>query len=368
MQMKKLPAPGFRFLAALLMCCATAASPAADQSWDQLVAEAKREGKVVVTGPPDPQVRQTVPAAFKARYGINVEYLGVRTSDIAAKLRSERSAGLYTVDVVLGGIQTMATGFYREKILEPLKPMLIMAEVADGSKWKAGKLPFVDPEQEYILRLFNSVTPSFYINTNVIKQGDIRKASDLLDPKWRSKISTEDPTLSGSGSAQAARYYLQLSEDFVKKLYIDQKPVISRERRQLTDWLLRGTYPIALNADEDEVERMRKEGMPVAAVYALPDLPGGTNTGEGQLGVFRNAPNPNAAKLFANWIASKEGLDVYARSRGRSPTRNDIDERSFLPAASIPRPGETYFDTAEWELTVTKKEKIRARMKELVGR
>jgi iron(III) transport system substrate-binding protein len=357
----------FKLLAALLLCCASFAH-AADPSWDQLVAEAKKEGKVVVTGPPDPQVRQMVPAAFKARYGITVEYLGVRTSDIASRLRSERSAGLHTVDVVLGGIQTMATGFYREKVLEPLKPMLIMPEVVDASKWKAGKLPFVDPEQQYILRLFSSVTPSFYINTDVVKPGDVRKASDLLDPKWRGKISAEDATLSGSGSAQAARYYLQLGEEFVKKLYIDQRPVVSRERRQLTDWLVRGTYPIALNADEDEVERLRKEGMPVAAVYALPDLPGGTNTGEGQVGVFQNAPNPHAARLFANWIASKEGLETYARARGRSPTRNDTAERSFLPEASIPRAGETYFDTADWELTVTKKEKIRARMKELLGR
>ncbi|MDB5729382.1 MAG: hypothetical protein JWQ00_2587 [Noviherbaspirillum sp.] len=355
-------------LLTFLASASEAQNPNAQKQWEETIAAAKKEGKVVVTGPPDPQVRQMVPAAFKARYGINVEYLGIRTSDIASRLRSERSAGMYTIDVVLGGIQTMATGFYREKTLEPLKPLLIMPEVVDASKWKAGKLPFVDPEQQYILRLFSSVTPSFYINTDVVKPGEISKASDLLDPKWRGKISAEDATLSGSGSAQAARYYLQLGEDFVKKLYIDQKPVISRERRQLTDWLVRGTYPIALNADEDEVERLRQEGMPVAAVYALPDLPGGTNTGEGQLGVFKNAPNPNAAKLFANWIASKEGLETYARARGRSPTRNDTAERSFLPAASIPRPGETYFDTADWELTVTKKEKIRARMKELLGR
>jgi iron(III) transport system substrate-binding protein len=355
-------------LVVLALLCFVSPAHAAEQSWDALVAAAKREGKVVVTGPPDPQVRQTLPAAFKARYGITVEYLGVRTSDIAAKLRAERSAGLYTVDVVLGGIQTMATIFHREKVLDPIKPVLIMPEVVDASKWKSGKLPFVDPEQQYVLRLWNSVTPSFYINTQVVKPGDLRSARDLLDPKWRGKISAEDATLPGSGSAQAARYHLQLGEEFVKKLYIDQKPVISRERRQLTDWLIRGTYPIALNADEDEVERLRKEGMPVTAVFSLPDLPGATNTGEGQVGMFKNAPNPNAAKLFINWIASKEGLDVYARARGRSPTRNDIDERSFLPEASIPRPGVKYFDTSDWELTVTTKEKIRARMKELLGR
>jgi iron(III) transport system substrate-binding protein len=354
-------------LAMTLLCCVSLAH-GADQTWEGLIDAARREGKVVVNGPADPQVRQDLPAAFKARYGITVEYIAGRTSDMASKLRAERSASVYTMDVVLGGIQTLATSFYRDKILDPIKPVLMMPEVLNPAKWKGGKLPFVDPEQQYILRIFNSVTPAFYINTNEIKPGDLRSSRDLLAPKWKGRISAEDPASGGSGSAQAARYYLQFNEDYVKKLYVEQKPAISRERRQLTDWLARGTYPIALNADEDEVERLRKDGMPIAAVYTLTDMPAATNTGEGQISLLKNAPHPNAAKLFVNWIASKEGLEIYARGRGRAVTRNDIDEASFLPAASIPRPGVTYFDSSDWELTVTTKEKIRLRMKELVGR
>ncbi len=48
-------------------------------------------------------------------------------------------------------------------------------------------------------------------------------------------------------------------------------------------------------------------------------------------------------------------------------TRNDIDEKSFLPAGAIPQPGGKYFDTYDWEFTVTTKEKVRLRMKELMG-
>jgi hypothetical protein len=70
--------------------------------------------------------------------------------------------------------------------------------------------------------------------------------------------------------------------------------------------------------------------------------------------------------VFANWIASKEGLTVFSRARGEAPTRNDIGEGAFLPPEIIPQPGIQYFDTYEWEFTVTKKEEIRARMKELV--
>jgi hypothetical protein len=94
------------------------------QGWEQartrLVAAAQREGKVVILAPPDTQVRQALPAAFKARYGVSVDYLGGRSSESAAKMRAERDAGVYTVDVALAGIQTMATIFYREKMLVPL--------------------------------------------------------------------------------------------------------------------------------------------------------------------------------------------------------------------------------------------------------
>src|SRR4051812_16033206 len=42
-------------------------------SWDETLAAARKEGKVVVAGPPDTQVRQLLPAAFEARYGIKME-------------------------------------------------------------------------------------------------------------------------------------------------------------------------------------------------------------------------------------------------------------------------------------------------------
>jgi ABC-type glycerol-3-phosphate transport system substrate-binding protein len=112
--------------------------------------------------------------------------------------------------------------------------------------------------------------------------------------------------------------------------------------------------------------RLQKEGFPVMPVFGLTDLPGSLSAGVGQVALLRNAPHPNAAKLFVNWIASKEGLEVFARARGGVPTRNDIDELSFLSPESIPRTGVEYFDTYDWEFTVTTKETIRLWMKDLL--
>jgi iron(III) transport system substrate-binding protein len=334
------------------------------KSWDETLAAARKEGKIVVSGPPSPELRQTMPAAFKQRYGIPLEFLAGRGSETATKLRAEHQAGAMTVDVVIAGIQTMATILYREKMLDPLRPALVLPEVTDGSKWKKGELWFSDPDDQYVLRLSNTVSSTFYVNTGLVKPGELNTAKDLLDPKWKGRIALQDPTIPGSGSNHAAQLYLQLGEDFIKKLYVDQKPAISRDTRQITDWLARGSYAISLGGEDQQVEQLRKEGIPIATLN-LSDTRQLLSAGFGQLALLHGAPHPNAAKVFLNWIASKEGGEIFSRALSVASARSDIDE-SFLPPESVPRAGVSYFDTYEWEFTVTTKEDIRLRMKELM--
>jgi iron(III) transport system substrate-binding protein len=336
------------------------------QSWEETLKAAREEGKLVVSGPPSAELRKVLPAAFKARYGINMDYLGGRSTESAARMRAERQAGIYSIDVVFAGIQSMALTFHREKMLQPLKPALQLPEVVDGSKWKKGKLWFADPEEQYILRLANTVTTMFHINTSLVKPDEIRSVKDLLNPKWKGKIALQDPTIPGSGSNQAAHLYFQHGEDFVKQLYVDQKPMISRDTRLLTDGLARGTYAISLGAEDADVEKLRKEGVPVSILGNLTDLYSEISASFGQVAIIANAPHPNAAKVFVNWIASKEGNEVFNRAMGTVPTRNDI-VADFVPPEIIPKEGVQYFDTYDWEFTVTKKEQVRARMKELLS-
>jgi iron(III) transport system substrate-binding protein len=357
-------APAALLVALVLAPAAWAQSP--ENSWDELVAAAKKEGKVVVSGPPSQELRQAMPAAFKERFGVTLEYLGGRGNDVATRLRAERRAGLYTVDAILAGSQTMATILYREGMLDPLRSGLVLPEVTDGAHWKKGSLWFSDPDAQFVLRLCNTLTSTLAINTHAVRPDDLHSMQDLLDPRWKGKIAFQDPTLPGSGSNQAAQLYIQFGEEFFKRLYIDQKPVITRDTRQLTDWLVRGSYPVAFGAVDGEVEKLRKDGFPVLPLYSLSDWPGTTTAGFGQVAQLSHEPHPNAAKLFVNWIASKEGSEILARALNVVPARNDIDEASFLPPELIPRPGVAYFDTFDWQFTVTKKEEVRLRMKELM--
>jgi iron(III) transport system substrate-binding protein len=334
------------------------------KTWDETLAAARKEGKVVVAAPPDTQVRQALPAAFEARYGIRMEYVSGRGTDQATKLRRERSAGIYAMDAVVAGNQTMFSVLLGEKMLAPLKPELVLPEVTNGSNWKRGSLWFPDPEQKYILRIFNTVREAFMINTDEVKRQDLRSFHDLLDPKWKGKISSLDPTLAGTGGNQAALLYAQFGEDFVKKLFVDQKPMITRERRQLTDWVLRGTYPIAFGAEDGEIERFGAEGLPVMTIYGLEDMPGSISGGN-MVALMDQAPHPNAARVFVNWMATKEGSEIYGRALKMVPARSDTDD-SFAPPEVIPKPGVNYFDVYDYKFTVTTNEEARRRVKDLL--
>ena len=60
-------------------------------------------------------------------------------------------------------------------------------------------------------------------------------------------------------------------------------------------------------------------------------------------------------------------METFSRAQLHATTRNDVDE-SFLPPEVVPRPGLNYFDTYDWDFTVTVKEKIRLRLKDLLAR
>jgi ABC-type Fe3+ transport system substrate-binding protein len=248
--------------------------------WNKLVAEARKEGKVVVMGSADPVVRKELPAAFKARFAVTLEYIGGRGGDNLARLRMERRAGAYTVDASMAGITNMVE-YYREGLLEPLLPAMILPEVLDPAKWKKKKLWFVDPRGTHVLRLYNYISSGMlYLNRDHVPPGSFKSVQELLDPKWKGKISSLDPAVSGPGQAEAVRFYLQMGEEFVRRLYIEQKPIFSRDKRQVVDWLARGTYPVSISAETEFVVDLKKQGLPVDMV-SLPDAPGTLTAGNG---------------------------------------------------------------------------------------
>jgi hypothetical protein len=99
----------------------------------------------------------------------------------------------------------------------------------------------------------------------------------------------------------------------------------------MSDWLARGTQPICLNCREDDVRPLVKEGFKILEIFELSGVPGTFNRSPWLLSVANRAPHPKAAQVFANWILSKEGLEIYARGYGSATLRTDINESYLIP-------------------------------------
>lgn len=309
--------------------------------WESTLAAAKKEGKLVVVGSPDPVMKSEVIPKFTERYGITIDFIAGSSSQIVGRVKTERMSAIYSVDVFMSGASTTMNVLYGEKLIDPIKPMLIRPDVTEGKYWKGGKPSFADKEQQYVFMPFSRVDDLLFINAAHVKPEEIRNYKDLLDPKWQGRIASEDPTINGRGNSRAIQLYAQFGPDFIKKLFIDQKPAISRDRRQITDWLARGSHPICLTCRVDDAAALQKEGYKLVAVYDLADTKNLVNSAPFLVTVANKAPHPNAATVFINWLASKEALELYSRGYSTATLRTDVDE-SFLDPRLIPKPGVEY--------------------------
>ena len=355
-------------LLASMVFAATATAQTSDwqKTWDETLAAAKKEGKVVIIGSPDPVMRGQINPKFTERYGIKVEYIAGNSSQLIERVRTERTSGIYSTDIYMSGANSTLNNLLPAKMLDPVKPLLIRPEVTEGSNWKRGKPVFADPEGQYALALFATVDSFLFINEAYVKPGELKTVQDLLNPKWKGKILSQDPNLSGTGQNTASYFYRELGADFIRKLYIDQKPVISADRRQMIDWLARGIYPICLSCRVDDAKDLIKDGFKLKEIYSLPGIRDRIITGSPFLLAFANkAPNPNAARVFINWMASKEAVEIYSRNFGSVSLRTDVDE-SFLNPDAIPKPGVEYIDDTDPEWLTTGRVETAKKVKEIL--
>jgi iron(III) transport system substrate-binding protein len=341
---------------------ATPASPTlqvtAMSSWDALLAGGKAEGKVVVSGPPDPGASTIIPNAFKKFSGIDMEYLAGNSSQLASRIQSERAAGQYSIDVSLAGADTVYGTFLANGWLEPVKPVLLLPDVVDGRLYRTGEPWFRDSEQRMIMQLFNSATVSLLtLNTQLVSPDEFKDSTSLLDPRWQGRICAYDPGVNGAGIAIASAVYVTKGKDFARQLFKGQNVVLSRDYQQVADWVAHGSYPIGIGVTHQYLVEYYKAGIPLKEMN-VPDIPQTLAGGFGLVNLWSNAPHPNAARVFVNWIASKEGISMYAPLDNGVPVRNDVDPTWVLPE-QIPQPGVRYFDTYDPEYVLTLRQEAR---------
>jgi ABC-type Fe3+ transport system substrate-binding protein len=294
---------------------AAQAKQARETEWDQIIEAAKKDAQVTVyhtRGPFD-----KVFGDFNKRYpAIKLVSVMGRGGDLIARIMAERRADKYLADIYLGSTGTLLDVLYPAKVLEPIQPLLILPEVKDPSSWFRNQHPYGDPESKYIFVFEGVVRSDMAYNTNLVDAKEFSSYWDLLKPKWKGKIAAMDPKLAGfpTGLLQFTYYHSELGAKFLRQLFGEMDITLSRDGRQLVDWLAVGKFAIALAPSASEVQAAMKQRLPLARFEPRAFKEGiYMRATQGSLSVLSHMPHPNAAKLFINWLLSKEGQTHYQK-------------------------------------------------------
>ncbi len=351
------------FLCTLLFCLgvlsqntsiAADSRPAWQAEWEKTVKAAEEEGTVVIymTNAFEPVFRE----AFQKKYPkIKVTTVTGRGPELSQRIMSERRGGKYITDLYVSGNITPLTVFHRAKILEPVKPLLLLPEVVDPSGWYEGKHHYDDPENRYIF-VFEGTPRSGEItfNTKIVNPSEIKSYWDLLNPKWKGKIISVDPLVSGPISAAQIFFYKHpdLGPEFLRRFHADTDMAIVRSNEQLLDWLSAGKYSFGIGARQVDTAMM--QGLPLNQF-----LPGSLKEGSsvtaynGTLSFFNRAPHPNAAQVAVNWLLSREGQTAWLDSNQKTgglydSLREDISKEKVSDQARRVKGAKFLWLRPEW--------------------
>jgi iron(III) transport system substrate-binding protein len=346
----------------LLAGCAPAASPQSAQPpgepakgatvdqadpWQETLAAARREGRVVILAPAGADRREALGVGFQKRHPeISLEMINASGGEHAQRVLTERAAGQYLPDLIVIGSQSIYFNFLPANALDPLQPYLVGPDI-QPENWRDGHLWFSDKAGQYNLVNLRYKNTPFHYNTNLVPVDEIKSWKDLLQPRWRGKMAMFDPTIPGSALDVAAFWLTTpgLGEQYVRRLLSEQEVIVSRNQRQLADWSADGRYPIGLGSAGSEVRELIRAGVPLGHFDPERLEEGGFVTaGGGTVSVFNRAPHPNAAKVYLNWHLSREGQTDWAIGSAAPSLRTDVGT-DFLPQDSIPLPNLNYRET-----------------------
>ena len=322
------------------------AQPKPKPTWQQLLSEAKKEGKVVVWGPPGELIRTAMTEGFKKAFpDIAIEYSGARGGEQATRIKAERDGGVYSVDILLSGTTTAINQMKPMKALGPITPALVTPEVTDAKHWRDNKLEFSD-ETTRLNLVFSTMlkTPLVY-NPKLAKPDDINELAKLLDPKWKGKFVINDPLPSGSGNV-TFRWIWRLmgpekAKDYYRKIRANAA-LGDRDQRRQIEWVAQGKYAFLLAPSDGVLGQLLGRGLKLGIVPEFKDYGTYVTASFGSAMLINKNPHPNAAAVFLNWVLSKEGQTAWSKAMDHVSRRLDVPT-DHLPPYIIPPPDAKFF-------------------------
>jgi iron(III) transport system substrate-binding protein len=278
--------------------------------WAKVVDAAKKEGKLLIyTASIGSPFHKTVIKAFETKYGIKVDLLEARASEVRERVRVEQSAGRFLGDIHHNGSTTT------------------WLMTRDGNFQPRGEIPNVrniEPpyEADDIKIPAEVISYCLLVNKNMVKPADEPKSwKDILDPRWTGKILSDDYRALGGGAVFFVVMQNTFGRDFHERLAA-QKPSFSRDIQNSERRTARGEYPLYLPFSLQDLNNLK--GLPVKAVVPAEGRP----YVRFDLTTLKNAPHPNAARLFMNHYLEPDSQLVFANA-GYNPVVKGVVEKTM---------------------------------------
>jgi iron(III) transport system substrate-binding protein len=297
-------------------------APAAEAITPALVEAAKKEGKVTFYTAMDLQFAEHYGKVFEQRYpGIAVQVERSGSERIFTRIEQEHGSNIRVVDVVNTSDLAHCLVWKKRGWLQTYLPEDVVKHYGKA---------YYDGDGAYITT--RVLVSPFGYNTNLVKPEEAPKSfADLLDPKWAGKMVKAHPAYSGTIMSSTFQVARDLGWDYLEKL-ARQRVMQVQSATDTPKRIALGERAIMVDGAGYLVIRNKEAGQPVDVIYPAEGTPVATSPSA----IFKASPRPNAAKLFQNWMHSREAQQIlvdYARQY--SPHGQTVEKPGVRKLADI---------------------------------
>ncbi len=307
--------------------------------WEETLAKAQEEGELsAALGSGATREFRPFYKHFQDLFGIRVILSGGSGSAASQRILAERAAGQFTVDIAQTGASSANGVLIPNNVIAPLEPLLFREDVLDLSKWYEGKFFWGDATLKYLfIYSANHNDPGIVINTDLVDGSEITSYWDLLDPKYNGMhISGDLADAGGSSTFHFLFGHPDLGPEFLTRYATETGLAMISDGRVAASWMVEGTKAISMHLGgtySQLIDDLAERGLPVRKLTH--SMIEGTTLSVGsidQIMALADPPNPNAQKLFLNWLLSPEGqLTAQNVANDIDSHRNEIPKDMVTP-------------------------------------
>jgi iron(III) transport system substrate-binding protein len=260
---------------------------------ERLLEGVRKEGNELVVYHAYPQLA-SVTEAFSKKYGVKVSTWRSGSENILQRVGTEARANKFAVDIVQNNAPEQEAA-HRERLLQPVASPYL-ADLIPGA---------LAPHKDWVGITLDVYSAAY--NTNKVKKEELpRTYRDLLDPRWKGRVSME-----AEDQAWFATLVEALGEPqgtrLLDEIIASNGVTVRKGHSLLTSLVASGEVPLALTVYSWNPAQLKVKGAPVEGFLIQPVV-----AQYSAVSMLKNAPHPNAAALFYDFVLN-EGQQILAQ-------------------------------------------------------